>query len=171
MTKSKKIPKSTKKTKRSKAKKPAPAIEKKLSQKSKEGKYHEAVGRRKSAIARVRLFTSNPLQSATEGNLIINNKSYKDFFPTLELQKIVEAPLVRLKSLNRFRATVNVRGGGIKGQAEAIRHGISRTLISFDSNFRKKLKKAGYLTRDSREKERRKFGLKKARRAPQWTKR
>jgi len=145
--------------------------EKKETQKSKERKYHEAIGRRKSASARVRLFTSGPLQSAMEGNIVINDKPYKDYFSTLKLQKIVDAPLVRLKSLNRFRATVKVRGGGIRGQAEAIRHGLSRTLVLFDFNFRKKLKKAGYLTRDSRAKERRKFGLKKARRAPQWTKR
>jgi len=148
--------------------------EKKISKetlKSTEKKYHEAIGRRKSASARVRLFTSGPLQSAMEGNIVINDKPYKDYFPTLELQKIVDAPLVRLKSLNRFRATIKVKGGGIRGQADAIRHGLSRALVLFDFNFRKKLKKAGYLTRDSRVKERKKFGLKKARRAPQWTKR
>lgn len=139
-------------------------------QKSKRN-YYEAVGRRKTATARVRLFTANPSQSAIEGNLIINDKKYKEFFPTLELQKIVEAPLRRLKSLNRFRATVRVRGGGIKGQAGAVCHGLARTLTLFDSNFRKKLKKVGYLTRDSREKERKKYGLKKARRGPQWSKR
>lgn len=138
---------------------------------SKKRKYHEAIGRRKSASARVRLFTSGPLQSAMEGNIVINDKPYKDYFPTLELQRIVDAPLVRLKSLNRFKATVKVKGGGIRGQADAIRHGLSRALVLFDFNFRKKLKKAGYLTRDSRVKERKKFGLKKARRAPQWTKR
>lgn len=138
---------------------------------AKKKKYYEAVGRRKSAVARVRLFTSSSLQSIVEGNLIINNKSYKEFFPSLELQKIIEAPLTRLKSLNRFGATIRVRGGGIKGQTEAIRHGIARALVLFDPNFRKKLKKAGYLTRDSRVKERKKFGLKKARRAPQWRKR
>lgn len=138
---------------------------------AKEKKYYEAVGRRKCSVARVRLFTASPLQSALEGNLIINNKSYKEFFSVLELQKIVEVPLVCLKSLNRFRATIKVRGGGIRGQAEAVRHGISRALVLFDANFRKKLKKAGYLTRDQRQKERKKFGLKKARRAPQWTKR
>lgn len=134
-------------------------------------KYFEVVGRRKSAVARVRLFTSNPSESTKEGNLIINNKAYKKFFPILELQKIIEAPLTRLKSLNRFKVTVKVKGGGIKGQAEAVCHGISRALILFDSNFRKKLKKAGYLTRDPRKKERKKYGLKKARRAPQWRKR
>ncbi len=139
--------------------------------KEKKKKYFEAVGKRKTATARVRLFTSNPSQSAIEGNLIINNKPYKEFFPSIELQKIIEAPLERLKSLGRFRATVKVKGGGIRGQAEAIRHGLARTLILFDSNFRKKLKKLGYLTRDSRKTERKKFGLKKARKGPQWSKR
>lgn len=133
--------------------------------------YYEAVGRRKTAVARVRLFTANPSESATEGNLIINDKKYKEFFPTLELQRIVEAPLSRLKSLNKFRATIKVKGGGKRGQADAIRHGIAWTLTLFDSNFRKKLKKIGYLTRDSRKKERKKYGLKKARRGPQWSKR
>lgn len=134
-------------------------------------KYFETVGRRKTAVARVRLFTSNPSQSVIEGNLIINKKPYKDFFSTLELQEIVEAPMKCLKSLSKFRVAAKVKGGGIRGQAEAVRHGIARALVLFDSNFRKKLKKAGYLTRDPRKKERKKFGLKKARRAPQWRKR
>lgn len=134
-------------------------------------KYFETVGRRKSAVARVRLFTSSPIQSETEGSLMINDSPYKKFFPTLELQRIVESPLRCLKSLNRFKAVIKVKGGGIGGQAEAIRHGIARALVLFDPNFRKKLKKAGYLTRDPREKERKKYGLKKARRAPQWQKR
>ena len=133
--------------------------------------YFEAVGRRKTAIARVRIFTSSPDQSVGEGNLIINNKPYKEYFPTLILQKTVESPFLRLKSINRFNATIKVRGSGPNAQAEAIRHGISRALVLFDVNFRKRLKKAGYLTRDSREVERKKFGLKKARRAPQWSKR
>ena len=133
--------------------------------------YFEAVGRRKTAIARVRVFTSSPAQSIGEGNLLINDKSYKDYFPTLISQKTIESPFMRLKSMNRFRGTVKVKGGGPSAQAEAIRHGLSRALILFDVNFRKKLKKAGFLTRDSREVERKKFGLKKARRAPQWSKR
>ncbi|MBD3282001.1 MAG: 30S ribosomal protein S9 [Candidatus Portnoybacteria bacterium] len=133
--------------------------------------YYEAVGRRKRSVARVRIYTSGKSDSAKEGNLIINDKPYKEYFPTIDLQKKVEAPLARLKSLGRFRGTIKVKGGGVKGQAEAIRHGIARALILFDSNFRKKLKKAGYLTRDPRRKERKKFGLKKARKRPQWSKR
>ncbi len=137
----------------------------------KKKKYFETVGRRKTAVARVRLFTASPSQSVIEGNLVINGKPYKEFFPTLELQNIVEAPLRRLKSLNRFMVTVKVKGGGVNGQAKAVKHGLARALTLFDSNFRKKLKKAGFLTRDSRKKERKKYGLKKARRAPQWSKR
>ncbi len=156
------------------AKKTVKSVElkkKKTDQEIDKKKYYEAVGRRKSAVARVRLFTSSPSQSAVEGNITVNGKSYKESFSTLEFQEIIESPLKRLKSLNRFRATVKVGGGGKRGQAEAIRHGIARTLVLFDNNFRKKLKKAGYLTRDPRKKERKKYGLKKARRRPQWSKR
>jgi len=134
-------------------------------------KYYEAVGRRKKAIARVRLFTSGASQSIAEENLLINKKSYKEYFPILALQKRIESPFLRLKSMKRFRGTVKVKGGGPTGQAEAVQHGIARALVLFDDSFRKKLKKAGYLKRDPRKKERKKFGLKKARRAPQWRKR
>jgi len=139
--------------------------------KSKESKYFEAIGRRKRAIARVRLFAVSTSESIESRNFIINGKNYKEYFPTTILQQIIELPFTKLKSENRFNGTVKVSGGGIAGQAEAVRHGVSRALILFDVNFRKKLKKAGYLKRDPREKERRKFGLKKARKAPQWSKR
>jgi small subunit ribosomal protein S9 len=135
------------------------------------GRYYEAVGRRKKAIARVRLFSSSPSQSIDQGNLLINNKPYKEYFPSLALQQSVENPFLRLKLMKRFKGTVKVKGGGPTGQAEAIRHGIARALILFDESFRTKLKKAGYLKRDPRKKERKKFGLKKARRGPQWSKR
>ncbi len=136
-------------------------------------KYFETVGRRKEAIARVRLFTKKSTDVASEEKAIImvNQKSYTDYFSDVNLQHIVESPLRKLKSINRFKATVMVHGGGIAGQAGAIKHGISRALELFDANFRKKLKKSGFLTRDSRAKERRKYGLKKARKAPQWNKR
>lgn len=133
-------------------------------------RYFEAVGRRKSAVARVRLFTIKPFEG-DEGKITINDKFYKQYFSTLELQQIAEASLRRLKSLNRFEIVVKVKGGGVRSQAEALRHGIARTLVAFNIDFRKKLKKAGYLKRDPRVKERRKYGLKKARRAPQWQKR
>ena len=138
-------------------------------------KYYETVGRRKESIARVRLFTKKSTDKAESGDekaiVMVNHKSYTDYFTDVNLQHVVESPLRKLKSLNRFKATVIVHGGGIAGQAGAIKHGISRALELFDGNFRKKLKKSGFLTRDSRAKERRKYGLKKARKAPQWNKR
>jgi len=133
-------------------------------------KYLEAVGRRKTAIARVRLLTIKPFDG-DEGKITVNEKFYKEYFPTLALQQIAEASLRRLKSLNRFEVVAKVRGGGIQAQAEAVRHGLARVLVLFNQDFRKKLKKAGYIKRDPRAKERRKYGLKKARKAPQWQKR
>lgn len=134
-------------------------------------RYFEALGSRKRATARVRLYTSNPLNSAEAGNIEVNLKPYKTYFPGERLQLIVEDPLRKLKSMNRFRSTVRVAGGGSHAQAEAVAHGLARTLTLFDQNFRKRLKRAGLLKRDPREKERKKYGLKKARRAPQWAKR
>lgn len=138
-------------------------------------KYYETVGRRKESIARVRLFTKKSTDVSASGEekaiVTVNQKNYTDYFTDINLQHVVESPLRKLKSLNRFKATVIVNGGGIAGQAGAVKHGISRALELFDGNFRKKLKKSGFLTRDSRAKERRKYGLKKARKAPQWNKR
>ena len=139
----------------------------------KKERYFEAVGRRKESIARIRLYTKKTGEQSGEekGFILVNQKPYQDYFKVFNLQNTVEEPLKKLKSLDRFRVSVLVSGGGLTGQAEAVRLGISRALILFDSNFRKKLKKFGYLTQDSRVKERRKYGLKKARRAPQWAKR
>ncbi len=128
------------------------------------GIYIEAVGRRKTSVARVRIFANG------EG-IIVNEKPYKDYFPTEEMQKIAEDAFRKTRPETRFSVTVKVKGGGIHSQAEAIRHGLARALTEFDAELRTKLKRAGYLTRDSRMKERRKFGLKKARKAPQWAKR
>lgn len=127
-------------------------------------RYFEDVGRRKTSVARVRLFTR-------AGDFTVNNKLYSEYFPTIELQKIVEDALQKMKLFGRFRVSVKVRGGGIHSQAEALRHGLARCLIKFNPDFRKRLKRAGFLKRDPRMKERKKFGLKKARRAPQWAKR
>lgn len=132
--------------------------------------YYEAVGRRKRAVARVRLFTCQPFEG-DKAKITVNNKPYTDFFTIAELQEIAASPLQKMKSVNRFEAVIKVKGGGIKGQAEAIRHGLARALVKFNSDFSKKLKRAGYLRRDPRKKERKKYGLKKARRAPQWKKR
>lgn len=127
-------------------------------------KYYEAVGRRKTAVARVRLFTKGT-------GITVNDKPYEQYFPIADLQRIADSPLKKMKTLDKFRISVKVGGGGPHGQAEALRHGLSRVLVKFNEDFRKRLKKAGFLKRDPREKERKKYGLKGARRAPQWSKR
>lgn len=139
----------------------------------KKEKYFETVGRRKESIAIVRLFTkkSTDLMEGDYALITVNNKDYRDYFTDKTLQAIIESPLRKLKSINRFKATVKVSGGGLSGQADAVKHGLSRALVLFDQNFRKKLKKSGFLTRDPRVKERRKYGLKKARKSPAWSKR
>ena len=140
---------------------------------SKKEKYFQAVGRRKESVATTRLYTKKSTD-ALEGDhalITVNNKDYRDYFTDKILQAIVESPLRKLKSTNRFKATVKVAGGGMSGQADAIKHGLSRALVLFDLNFRKKLKKSGFLTRDPRVKERRKYGLKKARKSPAWSNR
>jgi len=171
MTDQKSSPK-TKKEKLDRAASLKDETKNKETQEEKVKRYWEAVGRRKTSVARVRLFTCRPFDAEKEkGRILVNNQPYYKYFPTLELQQIVEASLRRMKSLGRFEATVKVKGGGIKGQAEAVRHGLARALVKFNPDFRKKLKRAGYLKRDPRMKERKKYGLKKARRAPQWSKR
>jgi small subunit ribosomal protein S9 len=131
----------------------------------KDKKYFEAVGRRKTAVAIVRLFPEK------SDEILINNKNFKEYFPTIYQQKMVLAPLELTQNLGNFKIIVLARGGGKNSQAEAVRLGISRALVLFDSNLRPILKSAGFLKRDPRKKERKKFGLKKARRAPQWQKR
>lgn len=128
--------------------------------------YLEAIGRRKTAVARIRLWTKKGKEE-----FLVNSKPYQNYFISKELQQITIASLKKMKSLDRFQISARVRGGGIHSQAEAVRHGISRALVLFNQEYRKKLKKAGFLTRDPRMKERKKPGLKRARRAPQWRKR
>ena len=132
--------------------------------------YYEAVGRRKTSTARVRLFTCKPFEGE-KAKILINEKKYTDFFTTFDLQEVILSPLKKMKSINRFEITIKVKGGGVRGQADAICHGISRALVKFNLDFSKKLKRSGFLTRDSRKKERKKPGLKKARKASQWKKR
>jgi len=127
--------------------------------------YLYAVGRRKKAVARVRLFKKG------EGKITVNEKEYNQYFPGFELHQIIIQPLEAIGQLKEFNFSIKVAGGGPKGQAEACRHGIARALIIFDKDFRKTLKPLGYLRRDPRRKERKKPGLKRARRAPQWAKR
>ena len=121
-------------------------------------------GRRKKSIARVYLVPG-------KGNITINKRDIDDYFGLETLKVIVRQPLAATETTEKFDVLVNVRGGGYTGQAGAIRHGIARALVQVDADFRPILKKAGYLTRDPRMKERKKYGLKAARRAPQFSKR
>ena len=129
------------------------------------GKYFEAVGRRKTAIARVRLFPDS------KNSYTINDKTLEAYFPVRELQTTVSEAIGKGKPVEKFFVSVKLKGGGINAQAEAVRHGIARALLEYDINLRGVVKKLGFLKRDARAKERRKFGLKKARKAPQWAKR
>ena len=129
------------------------------------GRYWEGVGRRKTAVARARLFTRG------DKGMWVNERTLADYFPYPKHQKVASEALDTMNTEDRFRATIHVRGGGTSAQAEAVRHATARALLLFNSEFRKRLKRAGFLTRDPRAKERKKFGLKKARRAPQWGKR
>ena len=121
-------------------------------------------GRRKKSIARVYL-------TPGKGNVVINKRDMDDYFGLETLKVIVRQPLVATDNVGKFDILVNVKGGGYTGQAGAIRHGISRALLQVDAEYRPILKKAGFLTRDPRMKERKKYGLKAARRAPQFSKR
>lgn len=125
---------------------------------------YDATGRRKSSIARVRLIPG-------EGNITINGRELNKYFGLKTLDLIVKQPLVLTETEGKYDIIVNVKGGGISGQAGAIRHGISRALLLIETDYRSTLKAAGLLTRDPREKERRKYGLKKARKASQFSKR
>ena len=131
----------------------------------KTSRYFESIGRRKTAVARVRLLAQ------TKKEIKVNGKDYKEYFPGLDHQEIVASALKKMKADDKFSVSVKTRGGGVNAQAEAIRHGISRALVEFNPDFKKRLRKAGYLTRDSRMRERKKPGLKRARKAPQWSKR
>lgn len=132
---------------------------------AKGGSFIPAVGRRKTSIARVRLIKNG------RGTITVNGKPFDKVFTTFDLREQVVAPLKVTGQETAVDVSVDVAGGGIRGQAEATRHGLSRALIGLNPTFRTALKKLGYLTRDARKKERKKFGLKGARRAPQWSKR
>jgi small subunit ribosomal protein S9 len=126
--------------------------------------YFYATGRRKTSVARVRLVPG-------DGILVINGRSPSEYFGRRDLETVVTQPLRITDNLGRFVASIKVEGGGVSGQAGAICHGIARALVVADEELRPVLKKAGLLTRDPREKERKKYGLKRARKAPQYTKR
>ena len=121
-------------------------------------------GRRKSSVARVYI-------KPGKGNIVINKRDIDDYFGMETLKTVVRQPLVATETVGKYDVQVNVRGGGTTGQAGAIRHGIARALLKADADFRPTLKQAGFLTRDPRMKERKKYGLKAARRAPQFSKR
>ncbi len=128
-------------------------------------KFIPAIGRRKTSTAQVRL------TPASKMSVTINDRDIKDYFPTAELFKTAMGALHLAQDVAEYGVTVKVVGGGIHSQAEAVRHGIARALVKIDENFKTDLKKAGFLKRDARAKERRKFGLKKARKSSQWSKR
>ncbi len=129
-------------------------------------KYFEGVGRRKNAVARVRFYPA----TGSAGDLMINGLDYKKYFSLARYKQSAVAPLRVLKD-KAGHVEAKVKGGGVMGQSEAVRLGLARALAKFNPDFKKELRVFGYLTRDPRMVERKKYGLKKARRAPQWTKR
>ena len=126
-------------------------------------KYIEAVGRRKTSVARVRITPASKI------SIVVNGKAFEAYFPIPTLKKSVLS--VFNDTENKFDVSAKLSGGGVSSQAEALRHGLARALVSHEPNLRTKLKVRGFLKRDPRAKERRKFGLKKARKAPKWSKR
>ena len=138
-------------------------------EKKTEGKYIEAVGRRKTSTARVRL------TEASKASFIVNGLDAKDYFKTEDARRLIQDPIVKaiatLMPGIKWSIEAKMTGGGIHSQAEALRHGLSRAFVELNISNRPKLKSLGFLKRDARAKERRKFGLKKARKAPQWSKR
>jgi small subunit ribosomal protein S9 len=126
--------------------------------------YIWGTGKRKCAIAQVRILPG-------KGEIIINDKPYQEAFPRVEHRHMIEHPLLATDNMGKFRVIVKVNGGGLSGQAGAIRHGIARALVKENELFKPVLRKEGLLTRDARVKERKKYGLKRARKAPQYTKR
>jgi small subunit ribosomal protein S9 len=126
--------------------------------------YFYGTGRRKTSVARVRLMAGN-------GAIIVNGTPYEERFPSLEHQRIIVQPLLTTENLGKYNVVAKVEGGGVTGQSGAIAHGISRALVNADERFKSVLRQSGLLTRDARAKERKKPGLKRARKAPQYTKR
>ena len=131
--------------------------------------YIEAVGRRKTSTARVRIW------QAAKASFVVNEKDAKEYFKTEDTRRLIGDPIMKgtnpEKMDHKWKVEAKVSGGGVHSQAEAVRHGLARALVLFDIELRQGLKTLGYLKRDPRAKERRKFGLKKARKAPQWSKR
>lgn len=143
----------------------APPAEETIGDKKKKAEYLFGIGRRKSAAAQVRVYKKGT------GMMTVNGKDFKVYFPASAQQEIATSPLKIVGQEEKLDVTVKVAGGGFMSQTEAVRHGLSRALLLLNPNFKKPLKKAGFLTRDPRKKERKKPGLKRARKAPQWAKR
>lgn len=154
----------TAKTKQKKASLSRGKLEKKPEKVEKAGKYTEGIGRRKTAVARVRI-------AEGKGTYVVNGRELQKYFPLAHLRACALEPFSRLRIENNYDVSVKVQGGGINAQAEAVRHGLSRALVALTPDFRARLHALGFLTRDPRMVERKKYGLKKARRAPQWQKR
>lgn len=129
-----------------------------------EARYYYGTGRRKTAVARVRLYPGN-------GDIVVNGKPMSEYFDREHDRQAIMLPLQTTEMTSKFSVMVRVLGGGVSGQAGAVSHGISRALVEADPNLHQSLRRSGLLTRDSRGKERKKFGLKRARKAPQYTKR
>lgn len=127
--------------------------------------YIAVIGRRKEAVARVRMTKGGT------GRITVNGRAYDAYFPVYALRRVIETPLTLVDTDKKFDFSVRVAGGGLRGQADAVRLGIARALLAENPELRATLRKAGLLTRDARIKERKKYGLKRARRAPQWQKR
>ena len=141
-------------------------------QESTERQYYYGTGKRKTAIAQVRLYPAGSSGGGGQpGQYLINSKPLDEFFPWLPWQNRVQEPFKVTESVGRFSVVVKVQGGGVSAQADAVRHGISRALVVYDESNKTILRKHGLLTRDARIKESKKYGLKRARRAPQYTKR
>jgi small subunit ribosomal protein S9 len=126
--------------------------------------YERGTGRRKCAIAQVKLLKGS-------GEIVVNGKPYQDLFSVVNYRRTIEKPLIATETMGKYNIQVKVTGGGVRGQADAICLGIARALVKSNENFRSTLRKEGLLTRDARVKERKKYGLKRARKAPQYTKR
>lgn len=127
-------------------------------------KFDYGTGRRKTATARTRLY-------AGSGAITVNGRAFEEYFPRKTLQMVIRQPFVLTKTADKFDVRVSVAGGGVSGQAGAVRHGIARALLSVDPALRSQLKRAGFLTRDARQKERKKYGLRAARARYQYSKR
>ncbi|MQF70314.1 30S ribosomal protein S9 [SAR202 cluster bacterium AD-804-J14_MRT_500m] len=136
-----------------------------MAQEHKDKEYYYGTGKRKTSIARVRLYQGQG------GSIRINDKAMEEAFPWFIWQNTIKQPLEMTSNLGRFHVVARVKGGGVNSQSEAIRHGIARALVVFDQGLKKPLRDKGLMTRDARIKESKKYGLKRARRAPQYTKR